>query len=103
MVVHSPNEKEDKEDANDETTLQRLIKAPSTESSDLASPGEVVVLTFRPPKTPPPVERVDSGRNVNVSVNIADFLKPKAATAKKSSSSSSDEESSSSEEEGKQF
>lgn len=55
-------------------------------------------LSFPSPKTPPPIERVDSGRNVNVSVNIADFLKPRAATTKESSSSSSEEESSDSSE-----
>lgn len=97
VIVHPPTELQ--EDKDGEDVLQRLIKAPSTNSSsDLTSPGEVVHLTFPGPKTPPPpLERVDSGRNVNVSVNITDFLKPKAASTKKSSASSSSEEESSEE------
>ncbi|GFQ76067.1 RNase H domain-containing protein, partial [Trichonephila clavata] len=97
LIVHSPAETS-KSDNEDSPVQQNLGKIPSNGSSDLTSPGEVVHLTFPPRKAPQPLERVDSGRNVAVSVDITDFLKPKSAAKKKSSTSSSEEESGSLEE-----
>ncbi|GIY59371.1 hypothetical protein CDAR_33701 [Caerostris darwini] len=99
LVVHPPNETSKSDNDDEDSPVQNLSKIPSNGSSDLTSPGEVVHLTFPQRKTSQPLERVDSGRNVAVSVNLTDFLKPKSAAKKKSSTSSSEETSESSEEE----
>ncbi|GIY01033.1 RNase H domain-containing protein [Caerostris extrusa] len=83
LVVHPPNETSKSDNDDEDSPVQNLSKIPSNGSSDLTSPGEVVHLTFPQRKTSQPLERVDSGRNVAVSVNLTDFLKPKSAAKKK--------------------
>ncbi|CAL1268047.1 unnamed protein product [Larinioides sclopetarius] len=98
VIVHAPAEVS-KSDNEEDSPVQSLTKIPSNGSSDLTSPGEVVHISFPPKKTSKPLERVDSGRNVAVSVNLTDFLKPKPQAQKKSDSDSSEESSEESEEE----